>query len=497
METREERKERQVEIVFRAAEQPTDVELRAPVGSGELLAVVSPWDGHQVASVPTTTPEELEVVLERAVDAFEDYKWVPTWRRYKILDRASRLFEERLETVAMLIAAESAKPLKHARSEAARAVSTFRWAAEEAKRTAGEVIEMHAEEAGQDRFGWTIREPRGVIAAISPFNFPLNLVAHKVAPALASGNVVVLKPASVTPLTALFLARVLDEAGLPDGALQVVLGSGSTIGGKLVSDPRVKMVTFTGSPAVGRQIARDAAMKRVTLELGSNSATIVDEDADIDLAVDRIIAGGFAFSGQVCISVQRVIVVGGVYDEVLAKLVAGVKKLKYGDPLDPTTDVSALISRAESERVCSWVREAVEQGAAVLTGGETPDGALLPTVVTDVTRQMKVVHHELFGPVISVLRAKDLCAAIEIANDSDYGLQAGVFTSDLNKALYAARRLEVGGVMINEVPTFRVDHMPYGGVKGSGMGREGLKYAIEEMTEMKMVAIREIEWCPV
>lgn len=486
-----------MDIVVRQGEPPVAVDMRVPVGSGEPLVVSSPWDGHQVVSIATTTPDELETVLERAVDTFEEYRWVPTWRRYRILDRMSHLLEENQEKMATVIAAESAKPIKHARVEAGRAVSTFRWAAEEAKRTAGEIIEMHAEEAGQDRFGWTIREPRGVIAAISPFNFPLNLVAHKVAPALASGNVVVLKPASVTPLTALFMAHLLDQAGLPEGVLQVVIGPGSTIGDKLVTDPRVKMITFTGSPAVGRGIAQAAVMKPVTLELGSNSATIVDADADLDLAVERIIAGGFAFSGQVCISVQRVIIVEAVYPEVLERLVAGVRKLRHGDPMDPATDVSALISAAEAERVRDWVREAVAQGATIAAGGEGPGGAFLPTVITDVTRDMKVVCRELFGPVISVLRARDLCEAVEIANDSDYGLQAGVFTNDLNKALYAARRLEVGGVMINEVPTFRVDHMPYGGVKGSGMGREGLKYAIQEMTEMKMVAVREIEWCPV
>jgi acyl-CoA reductase-like NAD-dependent aldehyde dehydrogenase len=265
----------------------------------------------------------------------------------------------------------------------------------------------------------------------------------------------------------------------------------------MVKDDRVAMVTFTGSPAVGRQIASDAGMKRVTLELGSNSATIVDEDADIDLAVARIVAGGFAFSGQVCISVQRVILHQKVYDEVLAKLVAGVEKLKWGDPMDPETDVSSLISAEETERVASWVQEAVDMGARLVTGGPAGDGVFRPAILVDVTHEMKVCRQEIFGPVVSVVKAKDLCRAIEIANESDYGLQAGVFTNDLNKALYAARRLEVGGVMINEVPSFRVDHMPYGGIKGSGLGREGVKYAIQEMTEMKMVAIREIEWCPV
>jgi acyl-CoA reductase-like NAD-dependent aldehyde dehydrogenase len=485
-----------IDVVLRKGEAPVDLGVKLPVGGGEPLVVRSPWDGHEVASIPTTTPKELEETLDRAVRAFADYRWMPAWKRYKILDRASRLLEERKEDVARLIAAEAAKPLKASLVEASRAVSTFRWAAEESKRSGGEIVEMHAEEAGEDRFGWTIREPRGVIAAISPFNFPINLVAHKVAPALASGNVVVLKPASATPLTALYLAHVLDEAGLPDDVLQVVVGSGSKIGTPLVKDERVKMVTFTGSPAVGKQLAADAGMKRITLELGSNSATIVDEDADIDLAVERIVAGGFTYSGQVCISVQRVIVHEKVYDEVLAKLVVGVEKLKHGDPADPETDVSALISPEETERVRSWVQEAIEMGARLATGGPDGDGVFRPAVLVDVNHDMKVCRSEVFGPVVSVVKARDLCHASEIANESDYGLQAGVFTNDLNKALYAARRLEVGGVMINEVPSFRVDHMPYGGIKGSGMGREGVKYAIQEMTELKMVAVREIEWCP-
>jgi len=353
---------------------------------------------------------------------------------------------------------------------------------------------MDADSGGEHRFGWTFREPRGVVLAISPFNFPLNLVAHKVAPALAAGNVVVLKPASTTPVTALRLAELLREAGLPDDCLQVVVGPGGTLGNKLVMDERVNMVSFTGSPPVGRQIASDAGMKMVTLELGNNSATIVDEDANLELAVQRIVAGGFANSGQVCISVQRVVVHEKVYDEFMATLVPAVEALTVGDPLDETTDVSSLISPAEVERVKGWIQEAVDQGAKLATGGVTEHGHLRPTVLTDVTRDMKVCAREVFGPVLSILKARDLCEAIDISNDSEMGLQAGVFTSDLNKALYAARRLEVGGVMINEVPTFRVDHMPYGGIKGSGIGREGVRFAIREMTEMKMVAIREMDW---
>ena len=468
--------------------------IRGPYGTGPHMALHAPWDGAQLALIPTATLEDIDVVLDRARAAAEAYRWFPAWRRAAILERTSHLIEENVEQFARLIAAEGGKPLKDARVEAKRGASTFRWASEEAKRTAGELIEMDADPSGENRFGWTIREPRGVIAAISPFNFPLNLVAHKVAPALAGGNAVVLKPASNTPLTALRLAELLAEAGLPDGVLQVVVGAGAMIGNKLVMDERTNMVSFTGSPPVGRRIAGDAGMKMVTLELGNNSATIVEDDANLDLAVQRIVAGGFANSGQICISVQRVVVHAAVYDEFLAMLVPQVAALKVGDPLDETTDVATLINDGEVARVKAWIEEALEQGASLATGGVRDDGRLLPTVLTDVTREMKVCANEVFGPVLSILKARDLCEAIEISNDSEMGLQAGVFTNDLNKALYAAKRLEVGGVMINEVPTFRVDHMPYGGIKGSGIGREGLKYAIREMTELKMVAIREMDW---
>ncbi len=471
-----------------------DLVVTAPSGTGEEAILRAPWDGAELARIPTTTPDDLERVLDRARTAAAGFRWTPAWRRSAILEGTSRLIEENAEQLARLIAAEGGKPLKDARVEARRGASTFRWAAEEAKRTAGDLVEMDADPGGEHRFGWTIREPRGVVAAISPFNFPLNLVAHKVAPALAGGNAVVLKPASNTPLTALRLAELLAEAGLPDGTLQVVVGPGRTIGAKLVTDERTDMVSFTGSPPVGRQIASDAGMKMVTLELGNNSATIVDEDANLDLAVQRVVAGGFANSGQICISVQRVVVHQAVYDAFMERLVPAVAALKVGDPLDETTDVASLINEGETERVKGWIEEAVDQGATLATGGVDADGRLRPTVLTDVTRDMKVCAREVFGPVLSILKARDLCEAIEISNDSEMGLQAGVFTNDLNKAMYAARRLEVGGVMINEVPTFRVDHMPYGGIKGSGIGREGVKYALREMTELKMVAFREMDW---
>ena len=402
-----------------------DLVIRPPYGHGEPMTLRAPWDGAELARIPTATLEDMDVVLDRARAAAEAYRWAPAWKRAAILERASHLIEDNAEQIAHIIAAEGGKPLKDARVEAKRGASTFRWASEEAKRTAGDLIEMDADPSGEGRFGWTIREPRGVIAAISPFNFPLNLVAHKVAPALAGGNAVVLKPASNTPLTAMRLAEILAEAGLPDGTLQVVVGPGRTIGNMMVTDERTNMVSFTGSPPVGRQIAGDAGMKMITLELGNNSATIVDDDANLDLAVQRVVAGGFANSGQICISVQRVVVHQAVYDAFMERLVPLVAALKVGDPLDEDTDVASLINEEETERVKGWIQEAVDQGATLATGGVDEEGRLLPTVLTDVTREMKVCAREVFGPVLSILKARDLCEAIDISNDSDMGLQAG------------------------------------------------------------------------
>lgn len=459
--------------------------------TGDDLVVACPWDGVELARLSATVPDDLDMVMARAQAAFTEYRWLPAWRRAEILHEAGRLLAERQEEIARLLALEVAKPIRDARLEARRVASVFNWASEEAKRLQGEVVALDAERAGEGRFAWTLREPRGVIVAIPPFNWPINLAAHKVAPALAAGNTVVLKPASATPLTALWLAQTLKEAGLPEDVLQVVIGSGASLGMRLVTDARTSMVSFTGSPAVGRQIAQTAGMKPVTLELGSNAATIVEADADLDLAVQRVAAGGFANSGQVCISVQRVLVNGAIYDEFLARLIEQTKQFRLGHPLDENASVSCLITRADDERVIAWVDEALADGARLECGGVTADRRLEPTVLTNVLPQMKVVRDEVFGPVVSVRAVADLDEAIAAANDSQYGLQAGLFTSDISKAIYAARRLEVGGVMINECSNFRVDQMPYGGVKGSGVGREGLKYAIQEMTEAKLVTVRD------
>ena len=383
-------------------------------------------------------------MLDRARAAAEAYRWTPAWKRSAILERTSHLIEENAEQIARIIAAEGGKPLKDARVEAKRGASTFRWAGEEAKRTAGDLVEMDADPSGEDRFGWTIREPRGVIAAISPFNFPLNLVAHKVAPALAGGNAVVLKPASNTPLTALRLAELLAEAGLPDGVLQVVVGSGRTIGNKMVTDERTNMVSFTGSPPVGRQIASDAGMKMVTLELGNNSATIVDEDANLDLAVQRVVAGGFANSGQICISVQRVVVHQAVYDAVHGEARPRGRGAQGRRP-----------ARRDHRRGHAHQRGRGRAGQGLDRGGRGAGrdarhrrrARRRPPAADRAHRRDardEGLRREVFGPVLSILKARDLCEAIDISNDSEMGLQAGVFTNDLNKAMYAARRLEVG-----------------------------------------------------
>jgi acyl-CoA reductase-like NAD-dependent aldehyde dehydrogenase len=333
----------------------------------------------------------------------------------------------------------------------------------------------------------TLREPLGVIAAITPFNFPLNLAMHKIGPAIAAGNTVVHKPASATPLTALMMAAIFEECGLPAGALNVITGPGGLVGDLLVTDPRVAMVTFTGSPEVGLRIRSLAGLKRVTLELGSNSAVIVEDDADLDAAVLRCIAGSYANSGQVCISVQRIFVHERVAAEFTERMVEGARKLKIGHPHDSSTDISSLITIQEAERVEIWIREAVRSGAKLLTGGSRRRATVEPAILTDVPAQVKISCQEAFGPLVGINRYATLDEAIAMVNASDFGLQAGIYTRDLGKAFRAAREVHVGGFLINEVPAYRLDQMPYGGVKLSGTGREGPKYAIEEMTETKLV----------
>jgi acyl-CoA reductase-like NAD-dependent aldehyde dehydrogenase len=460
------------------------------VETAEYAPLYAPYSGEQLAEIPLADAETVEKAIAAAEEAASVMRRMPAYQRARILEKMAALLNERLEEAAKIIALEAGKPIKTARGEVIRTIQTYKFAAEEAKRIHGETLPLDAAIGGEGRLAYTVREPLGVIGAITPFNFPMNLVAHKVGPALAAGNTVVLKPASQTPLSAFFLAQIAEQAGLPAGALNVITGSGGKVGDLLVTDPRIKAITFTGSPAVGMDIRNRAGLKRVTLELGSNSAVIVDRDVNLDEVIPRCIFGAFAYSGQVCISVQRMYVVKELYDTFVEQFVAETRKLKGGDPLAETTDYSAMISPKETERALAWIEEAKQRGARVECGGETEGRVLQPTVLTGVPADAKVSCQEVFGPVVLINPVESVTEAIALVNDSRYGLQAGLYTNNLSLALQAADELHVGGVMINDVPTFRVDHMPYGGVKESGMGREGVKYAVEELTELKLVVIK-------
>lgn len=457
------------------------------VEASQYVPLRSPYSEEVIAEIPSSTIEDVEKGLEAAFLARKTMAVMPSHQRASILEKVAVLLEKRAEEAAEIIAMEAAKPISAARAEVARTIQTYKFAAEEAKRIHGETIPLDAAPGGERRIAYTVREPIGVIGAITPFNFPMNLVAHKVGPAIASGNSVILKPAGQTPLSALFIAELFQEAGLPAGALNVVTGSGSIIGEKLVKDDRVQKISFTGSPAVGIGIRNKAGLKRVTLELGSNAAVIVDKDTNIEKIISRCVAGAFGFQGQVCISLQRIYVHEQLYDAFVDKFVAATKELTIGDPLDPKTDVSALITPKDVSRTLEWIREAREQGAKIVTGGEAEGNVLLPTVIVNAASTMKVSCQEVFAPIVLINKVKTVEEAIEQVNDSNYGLQAGIYTENIHTALAAAEQLHVGGVLINDIPTFRVDHMPYGGVKESGVGREGIKYAIEEMTELKLV----------
>lgn len=449
----------------------------------------SPYSSEPIAEIPVATKDELNEAISSAYKVRKKMAKMPIHQRIEILERLVELLKEKSEVAARIIAVEAAKPIKIAREEVKRTIQTYKFAAQEAARIGGETISLDAAPGGENRLAYTVKEPLGVIGAITPFNFPMNLVAHKVGPAIATGNTIVLKPASQTPISSLFLAELLQEAGLPDGALNVVTGSGSVIGDGIVLDHRVSMVTFTGSPSVGIGIRNRAGLKRTTLELGSNAAVIIDQGTDIDKIVTRCVQGAFSNQGQVCISLQRIYVHENQYDEFVNKLVVETKKLKVGDPLEESTDISALISEKDVQRTLSWIQEAKDGGAIVATGGYSEGNALYPTIILNTSPEMQVSCQEVFAPIVIVNKVKAVKEAIEYVNHSRYGLQAGIYTKDIYQALYAADELEVGGVIINDIPTFRVDHMPYGGVKESGTGKEGIKYAMEEMTEMKLVVI--------
>jgi len=458
------------------------------VETGDWIDVRSPYSGEVVGRVAKGGADETRRALDAAARALEDP--LPAHKRAEILVKVAGALGRRHEEAARTISDEAGKPMKAARVEAARAMSTYTYAAVVARTLAGEMIPMEGSQAGEGKLAFTLRVPIGVVGAISPFNFPLNLVAHKIAPALAAGCPVVLKPASQTPLSALLLAELEEEAGLPPGWLSVVVGPSSEIGDVLVQDERVKLITFTGSSEVGWGIRQRAPRKRVTLELGNATPVIVDASADLADVASRVAANGYSFAGQSCISIQRVYVERPVYDAFLAKLVPKVEALKLGDPADDETDVGPVIDEGARDRLLEWIEEARAAGARVLAGGELDRELLKPTLIADAPPDVKVSCEEAFGPVVAVNPYDTLDEAIALANGTRYGLQAGIFTSDIRSALRAARELEFGGVVVNEAPTFRADQMPYGGVKDSGNTREGPPFAMRELTEERLVVLQ-------
>ncbi|MGO4269627.1 aldehyde dehydrogenase family protein [Paenibacillus sp. TAF58] len=452
----------------------------------------SPYSGELIAQVAQADDEDAEDAIQAAEAASAIMKKMPAHERAAILEKTAHLMEERKEELARLLAMEAAKPIRTGRTEISRTIHTYKFAAEEAKRIHGETVPLDAAPGGEGRLAFTLRKPLGIVGAITPFNFPFNLVAHKVGPAIAAGNTVVLKPAGQTPLSSLALAEIMLEAGLPAGALNVIPGKGSVIGEKLVRDRRIAAITFTGSPEVGIAMRNKAGLKRVTLELGSNSAVIIDSNVDItQQLVDRCVLGAFSFSGQVCISIQRIYVHESKYEAFATMFKAAVEKLVIGDPLEESTDMSSLISCKEVDRIASWVSAAIAGGANALSGGKALSPSLFPpTILTNVAETAAVSCQEVFGPVVTLTPFTTLDEAVSAVNNSRFGLQAGIYTNDINAALRAAEDLEVSGVMINDIPTFRVDNMPYGGLKDSGVGREGVKYAVEEMTELKLISLK-------
>lgn len=459
------------------------------ITSDAVSEVRSPFDNRVVGIVPTLDASHIDRAVAVALERHRGGA-LPAHERAAILDRAALLLAERIDEFGALISSESAKPITTATIEATRALDTIRFSAAAARTFTGETVAMDASPSGAGKIAYVKRVPIGVVAAISPFNFPLNLVCHKIAPAVAAGCPVVLKPASATPLTALRIARLFEEAGLPPGWLNVVTAPGSTAE-HLVTHDDVSMVTFTGSPDVGWGIRSRAARKRVNLELGNNAPIIIQPDADLTDAAAKIVAGGFNFSGQTCISVQRVYAHADIHDSLLDAVVGRAEALGVGDPADAATVVSALINHKETTRVAAWVDEAAGAGAGVATGGTlTDDGVLRPTVLTGVTADMKVSADEVFGPVVGFASYTSLDDALARANDTRYGLQAAIYTRDLSAAFKAADTLDFGGVLINEMPSFRADQQPYGGVRDSGNTREGPAYAVEEMTERKVVIIQ-------
>jgi acyl-CoA reductase-like NAD-dependent aldehyde dehydrogenase len=456
--------------------------------TGAWIDIRSPYSGEVVGRVAKGGAEETRRAIAAAERALQEP--LPAHKRAEILVKVVAGIARRHDEIARQISDEAGKPLKAARVETSRAMSTYTFAAVEARKLAGEIVPMDAAQAGEGKLAFTLRRPIGVVGAISPFNFPLNLVAHKLAPALAAGCPVVLKPATQTPLSALLLAELEEEAGLPPGWLSVVVGPSAEIGDVLVEDERVKALTFTGSGAVGWGLKERAPKKKVNLELGNATPVIVTADADVEAAAAAMAAHAFSFAGQSCISVQRIYIERAAYDRFVGEFLPKVEALKLGDPADEDTDVGPVIDADARERILDWIAEARDGGAQILTGGEEQDGLIKPTVIGGASPELKVSCEEVFGPVVTLNPVDSLDQAIELANSTRYGLQAGIFTSRLDTAMRAGQELEFGGVIVNEAPTFRADQMPYGGVKDSGNTREGPAYAVHELTEERLVVLQ-------
>ena len=452
--------------------------------------LASPYSGEVIAKVAKASVLDVERAIEGAHEAFQTFKKMTAYDRAEILYNVVNIMRARKQELVEILAKEAAKPISAGLVEIDRTIATYQFSAEATKQSTGETVPMDAAPGITDRLGYTKRVPLGVVSAITPFNFPFNLVAHKVGPAIAAGNTVVLKPATQTPLSSIVMAEIFKEAGLPDGCLQIVTGSGGELGDILTTHPLVKKVTFTGSGAVGLKMKEKVGLRRITLELGSNAAVIVEPSTPIEKMIPRAVGGAFNFAGQLCISLQRIYVHQSIYDEFVEQFVAETKRLRVGDPMDKDTDVSAMIHPDEVGRIKSWIEDAKAKGAIVAAGGEFTERTLSPTVMTHVTADMKIVCEETFAPIVSIVPYETLDEAIALANDTELGLNVGIYTNVLTDAMRAADELEAGAVIINDIPTFRVDHMPYGGVKMSGYGKEGIKYALEEMTHLKFITMK-------
>ncbi|RMA93142.1 aldehyde dehydrogenase family protein [Hydrogenothermus marinus] len=460
-----------------------------PVNKEEKIDVIYPYTLKKIGQVPKGSPEDVKKAIEKAKIGLEKLKKLTAYEKYKILLKAANILENKKEEIAKAIVYEVGKTIREARTEVDRAINTITFSAEEAKRIGGEYFPTDASPNGKGKKGFYFREPAGIVACITPFNFPLNLTAHKIAPAIAAGCPFILKPSERTPISPTMLCEIFLEAGVPEEAVSIIPGF-ADVGQEMTTNPDVRVVSFTGSLKVGEIIAKQAGLKKLVLELGSNSAVVVDEDANLEVAAKKSVLGGFAIAGQVCISVQRILVHEKVADKFQEILKEEVSKLKFGDPMDERTDVGPVIAVDEVNRIRSWIEEAVEKGAKLVKGGiacAEDKTVFQPTLIVDVAEDSKLFYEEAFAPVVTVKRFKDIDEAIKLVNKTNYGLQVGVFTNNIKNAWKFIENAEVGGVIINDIPTFRADHMPYGGVKGSGIGREGPKFAIEDYTEIKTV----------